>query len=138
MGAVVLVDSSPLVAYLSRREQFHRWCVDQLKQLEPPLLTCEAVITEASYLAGRHGAGAEAVLDLIRQGVVKVSFSLSDELESIHRLISKYVDLPMSLADACLVRMAELNPAATVLTLDRHFNIYRKNNRQVVPTLMPQ
>jgi predicted nucleic acid-binding protein len=80
--------------------------------------------------------GADAVLGLVGRGVVKVDFRLSGEIETVRRLMSKYASVPMSLADACLVRMTELHARSAVLTLDRDFRAYRRNGRQVVPVLM--
>ena len=78
-----------------------------------------------------------AVLDLVQRGVLDVSFRLIEETEAVFRLLRKYRDVPMSLADGCLVRMAERRAAGVVLTLDSDFSIYRKNGRQVIPTLAP-
>ncbi len=74
---------------------------------------------------------------MAQAGLFKTNFSLLKELPAIRRLIKKYADVPMSLADACLVRMSELHKNSRVLTLDRDFLLYRKNGRQVVPRIMP-
>ena len=74
---------------------------------------------------------------LLNRGLLRVEFDLMAERQSLDRLVQKYADLPMSLADACLVRMTELNDKAVVCTLDRHFQIYRKHGRQTIPTIMP-
>jgi predicted nucleic acid-binding protein len=137
MKPVVLLDTGPLVAFLSERDADHAWAIAQFQRLQPPWLTCEAVITETTHLL-RDVRGAQvAILEMIERGALQVPFDLESEAAHVRRLMSKYSDVPMSLADACLVRMAELNPTPTVLTLDRHFNIYKKNNRQAVPTFMP-
>jgi predicted nucleic acid-binding protein len=100
-------------------------------------MTCEAVISEACFLLrGLHG-GVDALLELVARGVVAMPFCLMDELSSVTRLLTRYRSVPMSLADACLVRMAEQFDTSAVLTLDRHFQVYRKNGRIVIPTLMP-
>jgi predicted nucleic acid-binding protein len=137
MKPVVLLDTGPLVAYLSDDEAEHGWAVTQIDRLEPPLLTCEAVLTEAFFLLKSVSGGMKALIELLRRSSILVPFALMDEFTEVSRLMTKYGDLHMSLADACLVRMAELNPAAKVATLDHHFRIYRKHGRQTIPTLMP-
>ncbi len=66
-----------------------------------------------------------------------MNFSVFDEQETLAKFVRKYENLPMSLADACLVRVAEQHPDAAVLTFDAHFRVYRKNARQVLPVIMP-
>ncbi len=133
----VILDTGPLVALLNRGDRHHRWAMDQWAQIVPPLLTCEAVLAEACFLVRRFPGGQVAVLDLVQRGVLDVSFRLIEETEAVFRLLRKYRDVPMSLADGCLVRMAERRAAGVVLTLDSDFSIYRKNGRQVIPTLAP-
>ena len=70
-------------------------------------------------------------------GVLQLSFELATELDAVREKISDYADLPMSLADACLVRMAELNPRAEIITLDRHFKLYRSRDRRVLRLRLP-
>lgn len=76
-------------------------------------------------------------MDLVNRGVNQTPFRLEDEVQSIMSLIGRYSDVPMSLADACMVRMAERHAQSTVLTLDEDFLIYRKNDRRVIPVLIP-
>ena len=137
MKPQIILDTGPLVALLNRGDRHHRWAMDQWAQIVPPLLTCEAVLAEACFLVRRFPGGQAAVLDLVQRGVLDVSFRLIEETETILRLLRKYRDVPMSLADGCLVRMAERRAAGVVLTLDSDFSIYRKNGRQVIPTLAP-
>jgi predicted nucleic acid-binding protein len=99
--------------------------------------TCEAVLSEAWYLLRLTRRGQTALLEFVERGVVSVDFALSSELAAVRRLVTRYRDRPMSLADACLVRMAELFDEAGVLTLDADFAIYRKNGRQVIPLIAP-
>lgn len=133
----VLLDTGPLVAFLSRRDRYHGWAHDQFARVKPPLLTCESVISEACFLLRNLSGGSHAVMDLLIRGVVKVSFSLDNELHALAKLMSQYANIPMTVADACLVRMSEQHPHGTVLTTDSDFNVYRRNGRQVIPTLMP-
>jgi predicted nucleic acid-binding protein len=101
------------------------------------LYTCEAVLSEACFLLRRSTGGAEAVLHLLERGLISVAFHLADEAAAVRRLLGRFRAVPMSLADACLVRLAELHAEPAVLTLDADFRIYRRHGRQVIPTLMP-
>jgi predicted nucleic acid-binding protein len=137
MKPVLLIDAGPLVALLNARERRHPWSVDLVRREAPPFFTCEAVLTEVSYLVSSLPGAAESLLEYVQRRLIQCPFRIDVEAESIRRLMAKYRNLPMSLADACLVRMAELNPGAKVVTLDDHFTIYRKHGRQAIPTLMP-
>ena len=133
----ILVDTGPLVALLNRRDHYHAWVRGMLQTVEPPMYTCESVVSEACFLLRRAIGGPDAVLRLITGAVLRVDFRLASEAEAVQRLMNKFESVPMSLADACIVRMTELDSASLVLTLDRDFRVYRRNRRQLVPTLMP-
>jgi|SRR6266404_508628 len=133
----VLVDAGPLIALLSATDHHHAWTMEQFGQLEPPLLTCEAVLSEAQFLVERGGGEPLDVLAMVKNGVLKVAFRVEDEIERLLKLQRAYRNLPMSLADACLVRMAELRKRPQVFTTDSHFAIYRRNDRQIIPLLAP-
>jgi predicted nucleic acid-binding protein len=137
MSAVVLLDTGPLVALLNQRDQHHRWAREQFRATRPPQLTCESVLSEACFLLSQFEDGAERVMRLVERGVIAITFSLVEEHASITSLLARYRDVPMSLADACLVRMAEQFDRGEVLTLDHDFQVYRKHGRQVIPTRMP-
>jgi predicted nucleic acid-binding protein len=137
MSGPILVDAGPIVALLDNRDRFHDWARNQLSERKPPLLTCEAVLTEAAHLL-RRAHGNQALLALVRRGLVSIPFRLVDEISRVEKLIERYANVPMSLADACLVRMAELHDDFAIVTLDSDFQIYRKNGRQVIPTIMPR
>jgi uncharacterized protein len=132
-----LLDTGPLVALLNRRDRFHAWAVAQLDEIEPPLLTCEPVLSEACFLLRHDPAGPAAVLDLVHDDLLRVGLHVPDEIVALQRLVRRYAGLPISLADACLIRMAEMSSGSVLLTLDSDFKIYRMHGRQVVPTLMP-
>jgi len=134
---VVIVDTGPIVALLNRRDEFHDWTRTTLDTIEPPLLTCEPVLAEASFLVRKLRGGAEAVIDLVTRGVLRVEFRIDTELLALRTLLAKYGSVPMSLADACLVRMVELQPRAAILTLDSDFRVYRRSGRLNVPVIMP-
>lgn len=138
MNREVILDSGPLIALLNSRDLHHHWARAQWDMIEPPLLTCEAVVAEACLLARCFGdGGEEKVLEFVRRGAVELSFSLADEMEAVHDLVTRHRDAPMSLADACLVRMSELHPASAVFTLNRAFGIYRMSRGRRIPLLYP-
>jgi predicted nucleic acid-binding protein len=135
MARNVLVDAGFLVALLGRRDTYHQWAVGQARTLSPPWSTCEAALSEAFHLVGESGAGNLAAL-LHRRAMV-VGFKLAENLEPVLKLIEKYSDVPMSLADACLVRMTETLANPILLTTDADFRVYRRHGRQVVPCVTP-
>jgi len=135
MARSALVDAGFLVALLSRRDRHHRWAAAQAPRLAPPWGTCDAVLSEAFHLLGRRGGPGLAAL--LRRCAVLAGFDLGDELEPVLKLMEKYADVPMSLADACLVRMTETLADPVILTTDADFRIYRRHSRQVVPCVMP-
>lgn len=134
----VIVDTGPLVAFLVAEDAYHDWIVEQFKLLRAPLLTCESVFTEAVFLLSRYYQAIPRLFELIEQQSLVIDFSISNEIRALRSLMAKYRDLPMSLADACLVRMAEIHSKAVVLTLDTHFNIYRRNGRMPIEVISPQ
>lgn len=133
----LLVDTGPLVALLNRRDHYHAWAHDFFETVAPPLFTCEPVLTEACFLLKRFRSGQDAVLELLARRILTSEFRVVPELGSLRSLMRKFVDVPMSLADACLVRMTELDAGSVVVTLDSDFHVYRRNRRQAVPTIMP-
>lgn len=133
----VIVDTGPLVALLDRRERWHAWSVNQLQTLPLPWITCEAVLTEAWHLLRAQPDVQDSLLEWISDGVLQVPFPLANEIDGLRALRRKFRDIPMSLADACLVRLAELLPQCVVLTLDSDFRIYRRNRNEPVPVIIP-
>jgi uncharacterized protein len=133
----IIADTSAVVGLIRRRDQWHPWVSSEVVGLEPPFLTCEAVISESCFLLQDAPGGGEKVLDLLSDGFLKISFSLDHELASIHGLIRKYDDVPMSLADACLVRMSELIDKSVIFTVDSDFLIYRRSGRRKIPLISP-
>lgn len=136
MAASVLVDASFLVALLSRRDSYHAWAAAQSVNYPPPWSTCEAVLSEAFHVLGTRGAPALGAL--LRRGSLRPAFDLGDQLEPALKLMEKYSDVPMSLADACLVRMSETFSDALLLTTDTDFRVYRRHSRQVLPCVVPE
>lgn len=137
MRQQLLLDTGVLVALLSKADNFHPWAITTVKTVNQPLLTCEAVITEACFLLQRDSYRQQAALSLVRKGALKIDFCLSEEVHEIEDLMIRYESVPMSLADACLVRMAELYPESIILTLDSDFRIYRKHRKQQISLITP-
>lgn len=137
MSRAVIVDTGPLVAMLDRGDQHNAWATHQLHGLREPLLTSEPVITEACHLVRHLPGGREAVIGLLRRGVVSVEFHLQEERDRVAELLRKYSSVPMSLADATLVRLTELRSDCVVFTIDGDFRVYRRNGKQTIPLLVP-
>jgi predicted nucleic acid-binding protein len=135
MAKSVLVDAGFLVAIINRRDAFHPWATAQAPRLPPPWRCCDAVLSEAFFLLGAHGLPALAAL--LREGAVLSSFHLDNDVEEVVALMLKYADVPMSFADACLVRMTEALTDPILLTTDRDFRIYRRRGRQIIPCVLP-
>jgi predicted nucleic acid-binding protein len=135
----VILDTGPLVALFNHRDAYHLWALEQIKQIEPPLITCESVIVEASFLMAKMGTiQPQQLFHYLDTGALEIKFSLSDEYRSIRILLEKYASVPMSVAGACLVRMSEIWGHAHVFTLDSDFRIYRKNRNEIIPCIIPE
>lgn len=135
MARNTVVDAGFLVALLSRRDHHHRWAVAQAARFPPAWQSCEAVLSEAFHLLGP--AGRPALDALLRRQALMVAFDFGKEMERALALMEKYSDVPMSLADASLVRMTEILADPMLLTTDSDFNIYRRHSRQAVPHEKP-
>lgn len=133
----LLVDAGPLVALLDVGEANHAWARGFFGTVKPPVFTCEPVLAECCHLLRRFPGGPDAVLTLLKRGVLASEFRLSDELEPVRALMRKYAGVPMSLADACLVRMTELERDSAIVTFDSDFLVYRRNRKQTLRTVMP-
>ncbi len=133
--AGVLVDAGFLIALLSRRDRHHSWAAAQLPRLALPWQTCKAALSEAFHLLGPRGRPALAAL--LRRRAVVPTFQLAEEQGRVLDLMQKYADVPMSLADACLVRMSETLADPVIFTTDADFRVYRRHGRQIVPCRTP-
>ena len=132
-----IVDTGPLVAFFDRTERHHQWVRERITELEPPLLVCEPVLTKTMYLL-RGQLRAQAILfQLLENGAINISFRVDEHVTTLRKLHQKYLNVPMSLADACIVRMAELNERHAVLTLDADFLLYRKHGRVPLTLIQP-
>jgi predicted nucleic acid-binding protein len=121
----VLLDTGCIVALLDRSERHHERCAAVVAELDAPLLTCEAVIAEACYLLRGIAGAAAAVLFNVDRGTFLVPYRLAGSTAAVMKLMKKYADVPMDLADACLVDMAGIYRTGRILTLDGDFRIYR-------------
>lgn len=133
----IIVDTGPLVAYFNRRDGWHRWVADQMAALIPPLVTCEPVLTEACFLIQRAGGRPVDLIRKVAQRSLEIGIDLEEDAAGIESLMQRYADTPMSLADACLVRLTERFADCRLFTLDSDFEHYRRNGRQVIPLLHP-
>ncbi len=137
MTVVTLVDTGPLVAMCNKRDRYHAWTLTALRNVAGALTTCEPVLTEACFLLKQAFGGADELFELMERGLLRIEFSVAVEHKRVQHLMSRHADLPTSLADACLVRLAELHPSSRVMTLDRDFTVYRRHGRQAIPLLAP-
>jgi predicted nucleic acid-binding protein len=136
--SVWLADTGPLVAVLISGDRFHEWAATCVKDAPATVLTCEAVVSEALFLLKRDGHEADAFFALIEAGFVRVDFSIQNEHKSVRQLMQRYRNRPMSFADACLVRMAEMQRGeCCIWTLDRDFSFYRKNRNETLSLVAP-
>lgn len=137
MNQNVIVDTGPLVALLNRSDRAHGWTLQTLPTMAPPLITCEAVLTEATYITRNLPGARAALIEMVGEGFLSIGIYVADHHSALLAMIKRYTNVPMSLADACLVRLAELHPKSLVMTLDSDFSVYRKNGRQRIGVLRP-
>ena len=129
-----IADTGFLVAFANGRDAHHRWAVTLAERVDEPLLTCETVLAETAF----HLQSVPVVLGMIASGLVVVSFAMVDHLARIDTLAKRYADRSPDLADLCLIRMSELNPHHSVITVDEtDFRVYRRNKRDVIPLICP-
>ena len=133
-----IVDTGPLAALFDKSEQYHEWAVRQVELLDPPMLLCEPVLVEAMFLLRKNPNAQDDLLDLLERGTLRIAFRLDEHLPEVRALRAKYRDAPMSLADACLVRMAEIHKKHVVFTLDSHFTVYRKYGKEALKLIYPE
>lgn len=136
MAGSPIADSTFLAALLNPRDRHYDWAIAQAKQQDPIVHTCESVLSEVYYIVGRRSV--QPLAAMLKDRALRISFDLSQHHEAVFGLMTKYADVPMSVADACLVRMTEILPDPVVLTADSDFRVYRRHGRQIVPCLMPR
>lgn len=133
----VVMDTGAFVAYLDDDDAHHRWAVGEFKKLTGAVVTCEAVLTEAAHLLRKQPATQRMLCEMVESGKMEMGMNFTEEAGAIRGLMERYEDQPMSLADACVVRLAEIWNTFTVLTTDGHFRTYRKNRREVIRCVLP-
>jgi hypothetical protein len=133
---ITICDTGPLVAYLNQNDPYHSWAVTAMKQIRPPMLTCEAALTEAAYFLREDKADVDPLFELIERNAVILDFDLAAHWPRVRALMKRWAR--MDLADASIVVMSELRPKSLVLTIDRKdFSIYRRNDRQIIDFIAP-
>lgn len=137
MSRAAIVDTGPLVAFFDRAERHHAWAAERVRELAAPLLVCEPVLAEAMFLLAGLPKAQDALFELIENGALRIALQVEEQVSELRTLHRKYRDRPMSLADACIVRMAELFDRHEVLTLDSDFSIYRKHGREPIVLIQP-
>ena len=129
-----IADTGFLVAFANRGDRHHDWAVGVAERVTEPLLTCEAVLAEAAF----HLGSAKLVLAMVRQGLVVPAFDCREHLPQLAALADRYEDRKPDLADLCLIRMSELHPRHSVITVDaRDFRVYRRHRREAIPLIGP-
>ena len=128
-----IADTGFLVAFANARDQHHGWALDVAEDVTEPLLTCEAVLAEAAFHLGDVGL----ILEMISEELIRLDFVCNDHLAHLAALAKRYKDRKPDLADLCLIRMSELHPKHSVITVDEVFRVYRRNKREVIPLISP-
>ena len=129
MNAGVLVDTGPLVALLSRRDEQHSTCVALLRELAPPLLTCWSVVTETAWLLRRQPVAIDALFHGFASGLLRLLVLDEADLPHVEEFLRRYRNIGVQLADAALVHLAEREGIESIFTLDRRdFAVYRKRS----------
>jgi uncharacterized protein len=128
-----IADTGFLVAFIRDRDRYHAWAVDVAQHITEPLLTCESVLSETSF----HLGNTEVVLEMISEELIRVDFVCNDHLIPLAALAKRYKDCKPDLADLCLIRISELHPKHSVITVDKDFRVYRRNKREVIPLISP-
>jgi uncharacterized protein len=129
-----IADTGFIVAFARSNDQHHSWAVDLGKRITEPLLTCEAVLAEAAF----HLGSSSYVLSLVEDELLQVAFDCSKNLPELRSLARRYADRKPDLADLCLIRMSELYPRHTIITVDESdFRVYRRNKRETIPLICP-
>ena len=129
-----IADTGFIVAFRNSTDQHHKWALDLARNLKEPLLTCESVLSEAAF----HLGSSEAALVLVASGMLKVAFDCAQNIDHLRALALRYANRHPDLADLCLIRMSELYPRHSIITVDEaDFRVYRRNKRDVIPLICP-
>lgn len=129
-----IADTGFLVAFANRHDTHHDWAVRVAERVTTPLLTCEAVLSETAF----HLESVPLVLAMISEGLIVPAFDCREHLPQLADLAKRYADRRPDLADLCLIRMSEIHPQHSVITVDRNdFQVYRRNKREAIPLVCP-
>jgi predicted nucleic acid-binding protein len=128
-----IADTGFLVAFANRKDLHFLWAYALAEHIHEPLLTCEAVLAETAY----HLKNSELVLRMMETGLIRLAFDIEGHRPELIALARRYADRQPDLADLCLIRMSEINPQLPVITVDGDFRIYRRNQREMIPVIMP-
>ena len=129
-----IADTGFLVAFANRHDAHHAWAVGLAEQVTAPLFTCEAVLAESAF----HLRSTTTVLAMVAEGLVQVAFDCRDHWSQLQALAERYEDRHPDLADLCLIRLSELHPRHSVITVDRDdFTVYRRHKRERIPIICP-
>jgi predicted nucleic acid-binding protein len=128
-----IADTGFLVAFANARDLHHAWALDVAEQVTDPLLTCEPVLAETAF----HLADVGLVLEMISEELIHLAFNCNEHLPQLAALAKRYKDRKPDLADLCLIRMSELHPKHSIITVDEDFRVYRRNKREVIPMISP-
>jgi predicted nucleic acid-binding protein len=128
-----IADTGFLVAFAARRDRYFSWAFNLAKEIQEPLVTCEAVLAETAF----HLRDSSFAMNLVATGLIRLDFSLRENLSEVAALADRYADREPDLADLCLIRMSELFPDLPVITIDSDFQIYRRNRKQRIPLITP-
>lgn len=132
-----IADTGPLVGWINRKDQWHTWSVQVLEVLDPPLITCEAVLAEASWHLGKSREAIDRLFEMVDTGALRIVDLLPEHMPHLRALAGKYPE--MDFCDAAVVRLAEIFPRAKVITVDsEHFTIYRRFGNKPIPLIHPQ
>ena len=129
-----IADTGFLVAFANRGDQHHDWAVGVAARVDAPLLTCEAVLAESAF----HLRSARIVLEILNEGLVRVALDVSAHVAQLTLLAQRFAERKPDLADLCLIRLSELHPRHSVITVDEaDFRVYRRNKREAIPLVCP-
>ncbi len=129
-----IADTGFLVAFANRSDAYHDWAISVAELVTEPLLTCEPVLAEAAF----HLQSVSLVLSMLHEGLIKIRFNCNDNVPQLKALAARYADRCPDLAELCLIRMSELFPGHSIITVDREdFRVYRRNKREIIPIICP-
>jgi uncharacterized protein len=129
-----IADTGFLVAFANRNDHYHAWALSVASGVTEPLLTCEAVLAETAF----HLQSVPLVLSMVAEGLVEIAFDCRSQLSQLAALADRYSDRNPDLADLCLIRMSEIYPRHSLITVDKKdFRIYRRNRRETIPLICP-